>query len=66
MYFKDYQQVLMQNNMVIRKKNKLFKSLKHKLFTREVNKIALSCNDDKRKIAENKIVTLAWGHSSLF
>lgn len=40
----------------------IFKSIKHTLFTTHVNKIALSSNDDKRFICENKINTLAWGH----
>lgn len=65
-YFRDYNKVLKNRDMVIRKKNILFKSLKHEIFTREVNKIALSSNDDKRKIMKNNISTFAWGHKSFF
>ena len=34
----------------------------HELFTEEVNKIALSANDDKRVILEDGIHALAHGH----
>lgn len=65
MYLKDYYNVLMQND-IIRKKNVIFKSLKHELFTQEQNKIAFSANDDKRVIQKDKISTLSWGHSNSF
>lgn len=56
----DYESVL-QNKSIIRKKNILFRSIKHEIFTRSVNKIALSSNDDKRYVTSNKISTIAWG-----
>lgn len=40
----------------------IIKSIKHILFTRRVNKIALSSDDDKRYILKDNINTLAWGH----
>ena len=40
----------------------IFKSIKHKIFTKHITKIALSSNDDKRAIQENGINTFAWGH----
>lgn len=43
----------------------LFKSLKHRIFTQQVNKICLSYNDTKRHILSNNIDTLAWGHYRL-
>lgn len=61
---KDYEKVLI-NNEIIRKKNILFKSIKHEIFTRSVNKVALSANDDKRSISQNKISTKAWGNDSI-
>lgn len=64
--FKDFNNALLFNKL-LRKKNVLFKSLKHDIFTQAVNKIALSSNDDKRIVLRDKISTLSWGHkSSLF
>lgn len=65
MHLKDYYNVLMKND-IIRKKNVIFKSLKHELFTQEQNKIAFSSNDDKRVIQKDKISTLSWGHRDSF
>ena len=42
-----------------------FRSCKHEIFTEEVNKIALSADDDKRIILLDKVNTLAYGHYSL-
>ena len=39
-----------------------FRSRKHEVFTEEINKVALSANDDKRIILPNKVNTLAYGH----
>ncbi|XP_047513543.1 uncharacterized protein LOC125055226 isoform X3 [Pieris napi] len=39
-----------------------FRSLKHTIFTQEINKICLSFNDAKRYILPNKIDTLPIGH----
>lgn len=61
----DYADVLF-NDTVIRRKNNMFKSIKHEIFTQSINKIALSNNDDKRAILTDKVSTQAWGHSSLF
>lgn len=56
----DYKSVLHKNN-VIRKKNILFRSIRHELITKSINKVALSHNDDKRLIRSDKISTIAWG-----
>ena len=37
----------------------------HENFTEEINKIALSANDDKRYILEDGITTLAHGHYAI-
>ena len=43
--------------MQMRKMN-VVRSHKHEVFTETINKIALSANDDKRIIREDKISTL--------
>ena len=40
-----------------------FRTRKHEIFTEEINKVALSGDDDKRIILSDKIHTLAYGHS---
>ena len=47
---------------LLTKKQKLFTSEKHKVYTIEVEKIALSYNDDKCFIMNNNIDTLTHGH----
>lgn len=60
----DYKNTLYHGD-IIRKTNVLFKSIKHDIFTRSLNKIALSCNDDKRLVTLDKVSTKAWGHASI-
>ena len=38
------------------------KQRKDKIYTETVNKVALSANDDKRIILDDKINTLSYGH----
>lgn len=61
----DYKSVLLENN-VIRRRNILFRSIRHQLFTRSINKVALSHNDDKKMIRGDKISTTAWGSKYIF
>ena len=65
--FEDYKDCLFSNipqprNVVQLRKMNVFKSRGHTVYTEEVNKIALSANDDKRIILEDGIHTLAHGH----
>ena len=59
--FKDYETCLFSNISQLRKMN-VFRSRLHDVYTEEVNKIALSANDDKRIILLDGIHTLAHGH----
>ena len=48
-----------KNNKLILKTQKRFRSKKHNVFTEEINKIALSSNDDKRIQSIDSIETYA-------
>ena len=50
-----------KNNKSILKIQQRFKSERHNLFTEEINKIALSSNDDKRIQSFHSIETYAYG-----
>ena len=50
------------NEKIIRHKMKRIQSKKHKLGTYEINKISLSCFDDKRYVLDDGICTLAYFH----
>ena len=51
----------MRNNKSILKTQQIFKSERHNAFTEEMNKIALSSNDDKRMQSIDSIETYAYG-----
>ena len=57
----DYKQTLWSQKPQMRKMNQI-RSYNHEIFSETVNKIALSANDDKRIILEDKISTLSYGH----
>ena len=57
----DYKTCLTTGKEQLRKQN-IIRSYKHEVYTEEVNKVALSANDDKRYILEDCIGTLALGH----
>ena len=46
----------------IRHKMKRIQVKKHKIGTYEINKISLSCFDDKRQVLDDGIYTLAYFH----
>lgn len=62
--FDDYIDVL-KTGKELRGKNVHFKSIKHQIFTREQNKVALSRKDDKRFILSDNVSTMSWGHYSI-
>ena len=52
-----------RNNKVILKTQQRFRSEKHNVFTEEINKIALSSNDDERMQSIDSVETYAYGTS---
>ena len=50
------------NKKIIRHKMKIIQAKKHKIGTYEINKIYLSCFDDKRYVLDDGILTLAYVH----
>ena len=59
--FNDYKKCLL-NDEVILKPQQRFISKKHYVYTENINKIALSNNDDKRIVPSNKITSYPYGY----
>ena len=59
--FNDYKKCLL-NDEVILKSQQRFISKKHDVYTENINKIALSNNDDKRIVSSNKISSYPCGY----
>ena len=53
------------NKKIMRHKMRRIQSKKHKLGTYEINKISLSCFDDKRYVQDDSINTLAYFHTHI-
>ena len=62
--FENYKDCLFNNKTVYRSQER-FKSYYHDVFTEEVNKIALSSNDDKRLQTSDRITTYPYGTSEM-
>ena len=62
---KDDNKEFIKNNKLILKTQQRFRSKKHNEFTEEINKIALSSNDDKRTQSIDLIETNAHGTSNI-
>ena len=60
----DYKTCLRTGKEQLRKQN-ILRSYDHEVYTEEVNKIALSAQDDKRYILSVGVHTLAWGHHKI-
>ena len=58
MEFEDYVQCLFSGEKQMRSM-KIIRSENHDIFSKEVNKIALSSEDDKRQVLKDKVKTLA-------
>ena len=61
--FNDYKNCLL-NNEIISKSQQRFKSEAHNVYTEEVNKIALSSNDDKTLQTSDRITSYPYGTSA--
>ena len=59
--FNDYKKCLL-NGKIILKSQQSFISNKHDVYMEDVNKIALSNDDDKRIISSNKITSYPYGY----
>ena len=54
---------MIKNNKLTLKTQQRFRSEKHKVFTEEINKIALISNDDKRMQSIDSLETYVYGTS---
>ena len=61
--FDDYKNCLLSGEEVLKSQQR-FKSKRHDVYTENVNKIALSSNDDKRVLASDKITRYPYGYKS--
>ena len=61
--FNDYKDCLL-NNEIILKSQQGFKSEPHNVYTKEINNIALSSNDDKRLQTFDRITSYPYGTSA--
>ena len=59
--FNDYKKCLL-NDEVIFKPQQRFITKKHDVYTENINKIALSSNDDKRIVSSDKITSYPYGY----
>ena len=62
--FNEFNDIL-YNKKVVRHKMKRIQSKKHKIRTYQINKISLSCFDDKRFVLDDGIHTFAYFHKDL-
>ena len=59
--FDGYKKCLLNGEVVLKSQQK-FKIKGHEVYTENINKIALSSNDDKRPIAPDKITSYPYGY----
>ena len=58
--FEDYKKCLFSNGKVLKSQQR-FKSENHEVYTENINKIALSCDDDKRIVTSDRITSYPYG-----
>ena len=59
--FNDYKKYLFNDELILKSQQR-FISKKHNVYTENINKIALSNNDDKRIVSSNKISSYPYGY----
>ena len=59
--FNDYKKCLFDNGKVLKSQQR-FKSEKHEVYIESINKIALSCDDDKRIVTSDRITSYPYGY----
>ena len=61
--FNDYKDCLLSNEIILKLQQR-FKSERHDVYTKEINKSALSSNDDKRLQTFDRITSYTYGTSA--
>ena len=59
--FEDYKKCLFDSGKVLKSQQR-FKSENHEVYTENINKIALSCDDDKRIVTSDRITSYPYGY----
>ena len=59
--FADYKKCLFDNGKVLKSQQR-FKSENHEVYAENINKIALSCDDDKRIVTSDRITSYPYGY----
>ena len=59
--FEDYKKCLFSNGKVLKSQQR-FKSENHEVYTENINKIALSCDDDKRIVTSDSVTSYPYGY----
>ena len=59
--FEDYKKCLFSNGKVLKSQQR-FKSENHEVYTENINKIALSCDDDRRIVTSDRITSYPYGY----
>ena len=59
--FNDYKNCLLKDKVLLKSQQR-FISKKHDLYTEDINKVALSNNDDKKIVSSDKITSYPYGY----
>ena len=59
--FEDYKKCLFDNGKVLKSQQR-FKNENHEVYTENINKIALSCDDDKRIVTSDRTTSYPYGY----